>query len=103
MLRALPNPSVKLTRNGRLHRPRGAHGNVAPRGGSTPTTQIGLVNRNSQLCTRTRGIAGTDYEQVASRMLCLEATCGALYSSSGTDVFQRKYPKFQGDAEGITY
>jgi hypothetical protein len=73
------------------------------RSGSTPTTQIGYVNRNSQLCTGTRNTAGTDHEQVAYRMLCLSVSCGALYGSNGTDVFQRKCPSCQGGAIGLEY
>jgi hypothetical protein len=72
-------------------------------GGATDTTKVGYVNRNDQLCTGTRGVAGTDHGQFAYRMACMRASCGNVYGANGTDVFQRKCPRCQGGAPGLPY
>jgi hypothetical protein len=71
--------------------------------GGTETTRIGYVNRNNQLCSGHRGIAGTDHGQLAYRMECLRSECGHVYGANGTDVFQRKCPRCQGGAVGIFF
>jgi len=71
--------------------------------GNTETTRIGYVNRNQQLCTGQRNIAGTDHGQFSYRLLCLAISCGHMYGANGTDVFQRKCPSCQGGAPGIAY
>lgn len=71
--------------------------------GNTETTRVGYVNRNHQLCTGHRGIAGTDHFQVSYRLLCLAVDCGHIYGANGTDVFQRKCPSCQGGAPGIAF
>ena len=73
------------------------------RSGNTETTQIGYTNRNCQLCTGHRGVAGTDHGQYAYRLRCLKTECGHSYGANGTDVFQRKCPKCQSGLVGIDY
>lgn len=73
------------------------------RSGSTQTTQIGYVNPNNQACGGTRGVVGTDHQQVAYRMECQVPGCGQAYGANGTDVFQRKCPYCQGGQPGIAY
>lgn len=71
--------------------------------GTGTTTQIGYVNRNSQRCEGTRGIAGTDHSALAYKMVCLEPACGHVYGSNGTDVFQRRCPVHQNGRPGIPF
>lgn len=71
--------------------------------GSTETTRIGYINRNSQLCTGHRNVPGTDHGQLSYRLLCLANTCGHMYGANGTDIFQRRCPSCQGGAPGIVY
>ncbi len=71
--------------------------------GTGKSTKIGYVNRNNQRCEGHRGREGTDYNQKAYLMRCLQAGCGWVYGANGSDVFQRKCPKCQGGKEGIPY
>lgn len=71
--------------------------------GDTETTQIGYVNRNNQKCCGHRGVAGTDHNQRAYRMECLQLDCGHAYGANGSDIFQRQCPKCQGGEDGIEY
>lgn len=71
--------------------------------GNTETTKIGFVNRNNQRCGGHRGTKGTDYNQFAYRMECLEPDCGHIYGANGTDVSQRKCPKCQTGKDGILF
>lgn len=71
--------------------------------GSTDTTKIGFVNRNSQKNHGTRGVVGTDHGQVSYKMECLNDSCGHIYGANGTDIFQRKCPKCQGGKNGIDF
>jgi hypothetical protein len=71
------------------------------RSGSTKNTQIGYINRNKQRCEGTGGIAGTDRNAYAYKMVCL--LCKHVYGSNGTDVFQRKCPKCQNGKPGIRF
>jgi hypothetical protein len=43
--RPAPNPSVKPTRDGRPHRPRGAHANVAPHSRHTLPSRAAYLER----------------------------------------------------------
>ena len=69
--------------------------------GKGQTTQIGYVNKNKQKCWGQRGVAGTDYDQLAYRMECLE--CDNVYGANGSDVHLRKCPNCQGGAPGIDF
>lgn len=71
--------------------------------GSTDTTRIGFVNRNNQRCGGHCGVTGTDHDQFAYRMECLEPSCGYIYGANGTDVFQRKCPRCQAGKDGISF
>ncbi len=71
--------------------------------GSTDKTSIGYINRHQQMCTGHRGTPGTDHGQVAYRMVCMNAACGAVYGANGTDVFQRRCPHCQSGAPGLPY
>ena len=71
--------------------------------GGTESTQIGYVNKNKQLCTGHRNVRGTDFGQMAYRLICLAAHCGHIYGANGTDIFQRKCPACQGGASGIPF
>jgi len=73
------------------------------RSGSTSTTTIGYINRNSQKVHGTRGIGGTDHGAYSYKLECLEVDCGYEYGANGTDIFQRKCPRCQGGNEGIEY
>lgn len=79
------------------------HGQHTYQSGTTPTTQIGYVNRNNQRCTGHRSTPGNDHRQLAYRMECLEDGCGQVYGSNGTDVFQRRCPKCQGGEPGLSF
>ena len=71
--------------------------------GSTASTTIGYINRNNQKNHGTRGVAGTDHEQLAYRLECQQNGCGCVYGVNGTDIFQRKCPDCQGGNPGIDY
>jgi hypothetical protein len=72
-------------------------------GGTTPNTQMGAINRNNQQCGGTRRLPGNDHLQFSYRMKCLQADCGEVYGSNGSDVFQRKCPSCQGGRPGIDF
>jgi len=69
--------------------------------GSTKTTQIGYVNANNQKVHGTRKVAGTDNNQVAYKVECLE--CGEIYGANGSELYRRKCPKCQEGKNGIAY
>lgn len=71
--------------------------------GTSPSTQIGYVNRNGQRCAGHRGTPGNDHNQVAYRMECQRPGCGHVYGANGSDVFQRRCPKCQGGEPGIAF
>ena len=73
------------------------------RSGSTTTTEIGYLNRNSQRVLGTRGMAGTDHAQYSYKLVCEVNDCGEAYGANGSDLFQRKCPKCQGGLPGIEY
>ena len=68
---------------------------------SKNTTAPGYVNRNQQKNRGTRGVAGTDHLQKAYELECQK--CGHHYGANGTDIWQRKCPRCQGGAPGISY
>jgi len=76
---------------------------MAFRSGSGETVQIGFVNRNNQICLGTRGIPGTDHNQLSYRMFCLEEDCEQFYGANGSDVHLRRCPNCQDGAQGIPY
>jgi hypothetical protein len=69
--------------------------------GSSPATQIGVVNERKQKCHRTLGVERVDHLQYAYRMECLE--CGHVYGANGSDIPKRKCPECQGGASGLEY
>jgi hypothetical protein len=69
--------------------------------GSTPTTQIGFINRRNQKCLGHRDIPGNDHLQKAYKLECLN--CGQKYGANGSDIFQRRCPGCQQGAPGIAY
>ena len=69
--------------------------------GTTPTTQIGYVNRNNQRCEGHRRREGTDHCATAYKMVC--QNCDNVYGANGQDVFQRKCPHCQDGEPGIPY
>ena len=58
------------------------------------TTDIGYVNRNSQINLGCTEELGTDHGQWFYKMECQH--CGYTYKANGSDIFQRKCPKCQG-------
>lgn len=71
------------------------------RSGGGPSVEIGVVNRNGQICLGHRGVAGTDHLQVAYRLEC--GLCGLVYGANGSDVHERRCPGCQGGAAGIEH
>ena len=71
--------------------------------GNSSSTQIGYINRNNQRCAGNRGIPGNEYLQVAYRIECLQPSCGEIYGSNGSDIFERKCPHCQGGTPGIYF
>jgi hypothetical protein len=71
------------------------------RSGDKPTTQIGYVNANRQICQVTFGVYGTDHNQYAYRLECLQ--CGYVYGANGSDIAARLCPKCQRGVDGIQY
>lgn len=66
------------------------------RSGKGKSTQIGYVNANRQKNHGTDGKPGTDHEQYAYQIECLD--CRFRYEANGTDIWQRKCPACQGGA-----
>ncbi len=64
------------------------------------TIEPGCINKNKQknLGRVEPKQAGTDNEQYVYVMNCTK--CGCIYSSNGSDIFQRKCPKCQGGNKG---
>ncbi len=71
------------------------------RSGDKPTTQIGYVNANRQICRGTFGVYGTDHNQYAYRLECLD--CGYVYGANGSDIAVRLCLKCRRGVEGIQY
>ena len=69
------------------------------RSGDGPTTRIGYVNANRQKCHGTFGVYGTDHNQYAYRLECLQ--CGYVYGANGSDIAARLCPQCQGGVDGI--
>jgi len=69
--------------------------------GSTETTTIGFENIRNQKVHGHRNVPGTDHCQTAYKLECLD--CGEIYGANGSDIFQRKCPRCQNGAAGITY
>lgn len=69
--------------------------------GGGKTTQIGYINRNSQICWGSRGVPGNDHCQVSYKLECRH--CGEHYGANGSDIFHRKCPACQSGAPGIAY
>lgn len=69
--------------------------------GSGESTQVGYVNRNNQKCLGHRNVPGTDHNQLAYKVECLN--CGHVYGANGSDIHLRQCPKCQDGAEGIPF
>ena len=65
------------------------------------STELGYVNRNQQVNLGSRGLPGTDHNQVSYCLRC--GKCGAEYGANGTDIFQRRCPRCQGGRPGIPF
>ncbi len=66
----------------------------------TETTVPGYVNRNGQEVVRATALPATDHRQRVYELLC--DSCGHRYGSNGSDNFQRKCPRCQGGAPGLS-
>ena len=66
----------------------------------SPTTCIGYVNRNGQVVIRNTGLPGTDKNQSIYQLGC--SHCGHVYGANGSDILERKCPKCQGGAKGLS-
>ena len=64
---------------------------------SARTTDIGYVNKNSQMNMGRTNEPGTDHMQWFYNMKCTK--CGHEYKANGSDIWQRKCPKCQGGRE----
>jgi NAD-dependent SIR2 family protein deacetylase len=71
------------------------------RKGTGPTTKIGYMNKNHQMCYGTLGVRGTDHLQYAFQVEC--QLCGFVYGANGTDIADRLCPECQGGRPGIRY
>lgn len=69
--------------------------------GDGESTKIRYKNKNNQICHGTLGIEGTDHNQKAYRIECLN--CGYVYGANGSDISERKCPKCQAGKDGIKY
>jgi len=69
--------------------------------GKTKTTVIGYINRNNQEVHGTRGVDGSEKNQKAYKMRCLN--CEALYGSNGSEIFHRKCPDCQDGKPSINF
>lgn len=69
--------------------------------GSTKTTKIGYVNPNNQEVLGTRKQPGTDKNQLAYKVKCLN--CHAIYGANGAELYRRKCPECQGGKPGIDH
>ena len=65
------------------------------------TTFTGYVNKNGQVVVRNTRMPGTDHLQRVYQLGC--SHCGNVYGANGTDIFQRKCPACQGEADGIPF
>ena len=65
------------------------------------TTDVGYVNRNQQKVVRATGLAGNDHMQYIYVLRC--GHCSNEYGANGSDIFQRKCPRCQGGAPGLTF
>lgn len=71
------------------------------RAGSGSTTRAGYINRNDQTVLRATGLPGTDHGQSIYVLRC--GNCSYEYGANGSDIFQRKCPKCQDGADGLTF
>ena len=69
--------------------------------GSTKTTKIGYVNPNNQEVHGTRKQPGTDNNQLAYKVECLN--CHEIYGANGSELYRRKCPNCQGGKPGIDH
>ncbi len=73
------------------------------------TTNAGYRNRNHQVVIRNTGKPGNDHNQKIYELQCQNVQsatgeiCGNLYGSNGSDIWQRKCPRCQGGAKGLSY
>ena len=68
--------------------------------GASVTTKIGYINRNNQKNLGHQGKPGNDHYQLLHTLQCQK--CGHEYGSNGSGIFQRKCPKCQGGAAGLS-
>lgn len=66
--------------------------------GERATTTPGYTNRNGQVVVRGTGLAGTDHGQYIYVMRC--SKCSTEYGANGSDIFQRRCPKWPGRTAG---
>lgn len=66
------------------------------------STDPGYLNLNSQLVVRRTGLKGTDHMQYVYVLRCTHQECLYEYGANGSDIFQRKCPKCQGGAPGLS-
>lgn len=62
------------------------------------TTEVGYINKNNQKNNGRTDIPGTDFGQWFYEMECLE--CGHKYHANGSNIYEKKCPKCQGEREG---
>jgi hypothetical protein len=69
--------------------------------GGGESVTIGVVNANGQRCCGHRGVAGTDFNQLAYKVECTH--CGYVYGANGSDLHERLCPQCQGGRDGIPF
>jgi hypothetical protein len=65
------------------------------------TTVPGFVNPNNQEVLRKTGVAGNDHNQRVYVLRCRD--CGHEYGANGSDIWQRRCPKHDRGAPGLSY
>lgn len=65
------------------------------------TTSPGYVNRNGQTVVRATDTPGNDHLQKVYVLRCGE--CGHEYGANGSDLWQRRCPKHDRGAPGLSY
>jgi hypothetical protein len=67
------------------------------------STDVGYINRNRQRVVRATGLPGNDHLQKVYVLRCQIDDCDNEYGANGSDIFQRRCPRCQGGAPGLSF
>lgn len=67
---------------------------------SKGTTEVGYTNKHNQRVLRKTNDAGSDHLQYIYVLKCL--MCGNEYGANGSDIWQRRCPRHDTGAPGLT-